>query len=42
MGFFHGLMFLPVILSLFGPINPKKISADLNTSCSKTKSRKTS
>ncbi len=26
LGFFHGMMFLPVILSIFGPVNPRKSS----------------
>jgi Niemann-Pick C1 protein len=26
MGFFHGLMFLPVVLSYVGPVNPRKLS----------------
>lgn len=28
LGFFHGMMFLPVVLSHFGPENPRKKSKD--------------
>jgi len=27
LGFFHGMMFLPVLLSYIGPINPRKASS---------------
>ena len=29
LGFFHGMMFLPVLLSYIGPINPRKASSHI-------------